>query len=74
MRIQTDVLRANATSKHKSNTPSYHQSDFKASEVPSAIFGTKKPSPLVNGVIKQDQHSEADSNDDKVSLEFDNTD
>ncbi|WP_436956044.1 DNA translocase FtsK [Staphylococcus sp. AS1337] len=74
MRIQTDVLRANATSKHKTNTPSYHQSDFKASEVPSAIFGTKKPSPLVNGVIKQNQQSETDSNDDKVSLEFDNTD
>lgn len=74
MRIQTDVLRANAASKHKTNTPSYHQSDFKASEVPSAIFGTKKPSPLVNGVIKQNQQSEADSNDDKVSLEFDNTD
>lgn len=73
MRIQTDVLRANATSKRKSNTPSYHQSDFKASEVPSAIFGTKKPSPLVNGVIKQDQQSETDSNDDKVNLEFDNT-
>ncbi|MDO5514446.1 MAG: DNA translocase FtsK, partial [Staphylococcus xylosus] len=74
MRIQTDVLRANATSKHKSNTPSYHQSDFKASEVPSAIFGTKKPSPLVNGVIKQDQQSETDSYDDEVSLEFDKTD
>lgn len=73
MRIQTDVLRANATSKHKSNTPSYHQSDFKASEVPSAIFGTKKPSPLVNGVIKQNQPSETDSYDDEVSLEFDKT-
>lgn len=74
MRIQTDVLRANATSKYKSNTPSYHQSDFKASEVPSAIFGTKKPSPLVNGVIKQDQQSETDSYNDKASLEFDKTD
>ncbi|MDW8565275.1 DNA translocase FtsK [Staphylococcus shinii] len=73
MRIQTDVLRANATSKHKSNTPSYHQSDFKASEVPSAIFGTKKPSPLVNGVIKQDQEGEEDSNDDKDNSKFENT-
>ncbi|KRG10446.1 DNA translocase FtsK [Staphylococcus sp. NAM3COL9] len=52
MRIQTDVLRANASKKTKRDTPMYHESDFKASEVPSAIFGTQKPHPLENGVIK----------------------
>ncbi|WP_436854138.1 DNA translocase FtsK [Staphylococcus caeli] len=66
MRIQTDVLRANATSKHHANTPKhYHQSEFKASEVPSAIFGTKKPRPLENGVIKtaQDEYNDHDTSE-----------
>ncbi|WP_210139038.1 DNA translocase FtsK [Staphylococcus sp. GDY8P156P] len=58
MRIQTDVLRANASSKHKPTTSNFHHSDFKASEVPSAIFGTKKPRPLENGVIKRQDDSE----------------
>ncbi len=34
-------------------------------------FWYKKPSPLVNGVIKQNQQSETDSYADEVSLEFD---
>ncbi|SCS32125.1 DNA translocase FtsK [Staphylococcus caeli] len=61
MRIQTDVLRANATSNHTTTTPKhYHQSEFKASEVPSAIFGTHKPRPLENGVIKSKQDATND--------------
>ena len=44
MRIQTDVLRANTHSKANHQAPKYHQSEFKASEVPSAIFGTKTTS------------------------------
>ncbi|NWK85471.1 DNA translocase FtsK [Staphylococcus sp. GSSP0090] len=63
MRIQTDVLRANASSKHKPNTPHFYHSDFKASEVPSAIFGTKKPRPLENGVIKRQDDSEEGHNE-----------
>ncbi|MCI2939928.1 DNA segregation ATPase FtsK/SpoIIIE, S-DNA-T family [Staphylococcus cohnii] len=57
-RIQTDVLGGTghgsgySTKKHEPTTPQYHKSEFKASEVPSAIFGTKKPHPLENGVIK----------------------
>ncbi|WP_192945063.1 DNA translocase FtsK [Staphylococcus cohnii] len=57
-RIQTDVLggtghgSGHSTKKHEPTTPQYHKSEFKASEVPSAIFGTKKPHPLENGVIK----------------------
>ncbi|MDG0844550.1 FtsK/SpoIIIE domain-containing protein [Staphylococcus equorum] len=58
MRIQTDVLRANASKKTKRDTPMYHESDFKASEVPSAIFGTQKPHPLENGVIKPSDETE----------------
>ncbi|PNZ58040.1 DNA translocase FtsK [Staphylococcus casei] len=60
MRIQTDVLRANAETKSSHKTPSYQHSDFKASEVPSAIFGTQKPRPLDNGVIRTSDQSEED--------------
>lgn len=60
MRIQTDVLRANAETKSSHKTPSYQHSDFKASEVPSAIFGTQKPRPLDNGVIRTSEQSEED--------------
>ncbi|MEY8603726.1 DNA translocase FtsK [Staphylococcus nepalensis] len=68
-RIQTDVLGVNGKSskKHEHSTPHYHKSDFKASEVPSAIFGTQKPHPLDNGVIKP-KNSEEDNeifNNDK---------
>src|SRR5699024_12171521 len=44
--------------KHEHSTPHYHKSDFKASEVPSAIFGTQKPHPLDNGVIKPKKSEE----------------
>ena len=50
IRIQTEVLRAQYSTP-SSDKPHYHQSDFKASEVPSAIFGTKKRHKLENGVI-----------------------
>jgi S-DNA-T family DNA segregation ATPase FtsK/SpoIIIE len=53
-----DTILANASSKHKPTTSNFHHSDFKASEVPSAIFGTKKPRPLENGVIKRQDDSE----------------
>src|SRR5699024_2928760 len=68
-RIQTDVLGVNGKSskKHEHSTPHYHKSDFKANEFPSAIFGTQKPHPLDNGVIKP-KNSEEDNeifNNDK---------
>lgn len=66
MRIQTDVLRANASKKTKRDIPMYHESDFKASEVPSAIFGTQKPHPLENGVIKPSDETE-NVNSEQVS-------
>lgn len=71
MRIQTDVLRANTHSKANHQAPKYHQSEFKASEVPSAIFGTKKPRPLQNGVIPPTSNDtdESDSKIDKVNTE-----
>src|SRR5699024_3295716 len=68
-RIQTDVLGVNGKSskKHEHYTPHYHKSDFKASEVTSAIIATQKPHPLDNGVIKP-KNSEEDNeifNNDK---------
>ncbi|ANQ64557.1 DNA translocase FtsK [Staphylococcus equorum] len=71
MRIQTDVLRANASKKTKRDTSMYHESDFKASEVPSAIFGTQKPHPLENGVIKPSDETE-NGNSEQVSNYEDN--
>ncbi|MFQ3854122.1 hypothetical protein ABLV90_12790 [Staphylococcus sp. 2S1] len=71
MRIQTDVLRANASKKTKRDIPMYHESDFKASEVPSAIFGTQKPHPLENGVIKPSDETE-NGNSEQVSNDEDN--
>ncbi|MCG7338421.1 DNA translocase FtsK [Staphylococcus sp. ACRSN] len=71
MRIQTDVLRANAHNNHsKSNyqAPTYHQSEFKASEVPSAIFGTKKPRPLENGVIPPSSDDDSESKESNSNL------
>ena len=73
-RIQTDVLggtgreNGHSTKRHEPTTPQYHKSEFKASEVPSAIFGTKKPHPLENGVIKPN-HRFKDDNENKVQEE-----
>lgn len=73
-RIQTDVLGGTgresgySTKRHEPTTPQYHKSEFKASEVPSAIFGTKKPHPLENGVIKPN-HQFKDENESKVQEE-----
>ncbi len=58
--IQTEVLRAQSSSKNTEH--SSRHSDFRASEVPSAIFGTKKRRQLKNGVIPSED--EADTNDD----------
>ncbi|RIP34045.1 DNA translocase FtsK [Staphylococcus gallinarum] len=71
MRIQTDVLRANTHSKSNYQAPKYHQSEFKASEVPSAIFGTKKPRPLQNGVIPPttEDNEEHNRNNETVHTE-----
>ena len=82
MRIQTDVLRANANKKNKNTTPKYHESDFKASEVPSAIFGTQEPHPLDNGVIKpldeqqnvdKEEPSKSESNISQSEAQTENT-
>src|SRR5699024_10912130 len=73
-RIQTDVLggtgreNGHSTKRHEPTTPQYHKSEFKTSEVPSAIIGTKKPNPLENGVIKPN-HRFKDDNENKVQEE-----
>lgn len=59
--IQTEVLRAQSSSKNTEHNTSRH-SDFRATEVPSAIFGTKKRRQLKNGVIPSED--EADTIDD----------
>lgn len=58
--IQTEVLRAQTSSKNTEHTSRH--SDFKATEIPSAIFGTKKRRQLKNGVIPSED--EADTIDD----------
>ncbi|WP_251519774.1 DNA translocase FtsK [Staphylococcus sp. Marseille-Q6910] len=64
MRIQTDALRASSNTKQNRSKPLYHQREFKASEVPSAIFGTKTPKPLKAGKIVTSNNSE-DTSDSK---------
>ncbi|MCD8838398.1 DNA translocase FtsK [Staphylococcus arlettae] len=62
IRIQTEVLRAQYSTP-SSEKPHYHKSDFKASEVPSAIFGTQKRHKLENGVItNKELTSDTDTN------------
>lgn len=69
IRIQTEVLRAQYSTP-SSDRPHYHQSDFKASEVPSAIFGTKKRHKLENGVItNKELTSDADTSEESHSNE-----
>lgn len=48
MKLQSERFKSNY---HLSSEPTYHRSSFKTSEVPSAIFGTKKRRPIENGVI-----------------------
>lgn len=63
IRIQTEVLRAQYSTP-SSEKPHYHKSDFKASEVPSAIFGTQKRHKLENGVItNKELTSDTDTNE-----------
>ncbi|MCU5746132.1 DNA translocase FtsK [Staphylococcus sp. SQ8-PEA] len=64
-RIQTDVLRAERNNL-KSDKRNYASRDFKASEVPSAIFGTHKPKQLKNGMIPRSYNK---TDDDKQSEE-----
>ncbi|WP_144511837.1 hypothetical protein, partial [Bacillus thuringiensis] len=53
----------------------YHHSSFRTSEVPSAVFGTKKRRPIENGVIPPLKENENDDNhnDDKNNLTEDQT-
>lgn len=63
IRIQTEVLRAQYSTPSSEKTH-YHKSDFKASEVPSAIFGTQKRHKLENGVItNKELTSDTDTNE-----------
>lgn len=57
VKLQSERFKSNY---HLSSEPTYHRSSFKTSEVPSAIFGTKKRRPIENGVIppvKDDEDS-----------------
>lgn len=45
----------------------YRSGEFKAEEVPSAIFGTKKRHPLENGVIKHDKPAMNEEDEQKQS-------
>lgn len=52
--------------------PTYQAHSFKASEVPSAIFGTKKRRPIENGIIPDVEHDKRDDesrNNDKQQTE-----
>ncbi|MBX7840670.1 MULTISPECIES: DNA translocase FtsK [Staphylococcus] len=48
MKLQSERFKSNYKTQSEYT---YHKSDFKASEVPSAIFGTKQRRPIENGVI-----------------------
>lgn len=60
VRIQTEVLKTQSAANKSENT--LQNSDFKATQIPSAIFGTKKRRQLKNGVIPT--NDEADPIDD----------
>ena len=71
-KLQSERLK----SKSQLHSPSsseftYHRSSFKASEVPSAIFGTKKRRPIENGVIPPKQESQNDDSKDKNNKDSD---
>lgn len=48
MKLQSERFKSNYKTQSEYT---YHKSDFRASEVPSAIFGTKQRRPIENGVI-----------------------
>lgn len=59
----------NYTSSYDTKEIYYRSGEFKAEEVPSAIFGTKKRHPLENGVIKSDgtiKNEEADERQERI--------
>lgn len=59
----------NYTSSYDTKDIYYRSGEFKAEEVPSAIFGTKKRHPLENGVIKSDgtiKNEEADERQERI--------
>lgn len=62
MKLQSERLKSNSKLQSSSNSElTYHGGSFKASEVPSAIFGTKQRRPLENGVIPP-KHEPSQSN------------
>ncbi|BGE82146.1 DNA translocase FtsK [Staphylococcus petrasii] len=64
VKLQSERFKSSYNTRPQST---YHKSSFKTSEVPSAIFGTKKRRPIRNGVIPPAEDSEdnkADSTKD----------
>ncbi|MDO5374908.1 MAG: DNA translocase FtsK [Staphylococcus rostri] len=51
--------RDTAATRQQETRPAYHRPDFKASEVPSAIFGTKARREIKNSGLKQPQNVQA---------------
>lgn len=49
--------------------PSYHRPEFRASEVPSAIFGTKEPREIKNSGLKQPLHTQGDKREDRLGVD-----
>lgn len=63
MKLQSERLKSNSKLQSSTNSElTYHGGSFKASDVPSAIFGTKQRRPLENGVIPPKQDSLQNSN------------
>jgi len=72
VKLQSERFKSNY--KTTSNS-TYHHSSFRTSEVPSAVFGTKKRRPIENGVIPPLKENENDDNhnDDKNNSTQDQT-
>ncbi|UXR79121.1 DNA translocase FtsK [Staphylococcus sp. IVB6227] len=49
--------------------PSYHRPEFRASEVPSAIFGTKQPREIKNSGLKQPLQTQGDKREDRLGVD-----
>lgn len=54
---------------HEPIKPTYHQRDFKASQVPSAIFGTKEPKAFENSGLNPISHSTTEERDTQQEVE-----
>ncbi|MBY6181251.1 DNA translocase FtsK [Staphylococcaceae bacterium DP2N0-1] len=71
MKLQSERFKSNYKTQSEYT---YHKSDFRASEVPSAIFGTKQRRPIENGVIppkdgeKSSSHVTEDNRSDSDKL------